>query len=133
MSPLMVVVQVSQHHPGQARAALIAALSSPYLHPKFAVAVDEDIDPSDVDQVMWAIATRLHAASDVERVNATRVFTLDNASPIEPGMSAMYRVGTKMAIDATRPMGEGGRRRFDRALPPRYGEIDLDLYLSGKA
>jgi 2,5-furandicarboxylate decarboxylase 1 len=131
MSPLMVVVQVRQHHPGQARAALVAALSSPYLHPKFAVAVDDDIDPSDVDQVMWAIATRLHAARDVQRVNATRVFTLDNASPIEPGMSAMYRVGTKMAIDATRPM-DGDGRRFDRAVPPRYGEIDLDLYLSGK-
>jgi 2,5-furandicarboxylate decarboxylase 1 len=135
MSPLMVVVQVRQAHPGQARAALVAALSSPYLHPKFAVAVDEDIDPSDVDQVMWAIATRLDAARDIQRVNATRVFTLDNASPIEPGMSPMYRVGTKMAIDATRPMAgsEGERRRFDRAVPPRYAEIDLDLYLAGKA
>ena len=132
MSPLMVVVQVRQRHPGQARAALVAALSSPYLHPKFAVAVDEDIDPSDVDQVMWAIATRLDPARDVQRINATRVFTLDNASPIEPGMSAMYRVGTKMAIDATRPMGGDSPRRFDRALPPGYGAIDLDLFLTGK-
>jgi 2,5-furandicarboxylate decarboxylase 1 len=135
MSPLMVVVQGRQKYPGQARAAALAALSSPYLHPKFAVAVDEDIDPSDVDQVMWAIATRAHAARDVERVNATRVFTLDNASPIEPGMSAMYRVGTKMVIDATRPMAgsEAERRRFDRALPPGYGEIDLDRDLDGRA
>ncbi|HXQ51012.1 MAG TPA: UbiD family decarboxylase [Stellaceae bacterium] len=132
MSPMMVVVQVRQRHPGQARAALIAALSSPYLHPKFAVAVDEDIDPSDVGQVMWAIATRTHAARDVERVDATRVFTLDNASPIEPGMSAMYRVGTKMAIDATRPVAASAeeRRCFDRALPPGYAEIDLDRYLA---
>jgi len=58
MTPMMVVVQLRQRHAGQARAALMAALSSPYLHPKFAVAVDEDVDPSDVDQVMWAIATR---------------------------------------------------------------------------
>jgi 2,5-furandicarboxylate decarboxylase 1 len=132
MSPMMVVVQVRQHYPGQARAALLAALSSPYLHPKFAVAVDEDIDPADVDQVMWAIATRTHAASDVERVDATRVFTLDNASPIEPGMSAMYRVGTKMAIDATRPVAasEAERRRFERALPPGYAALDLDRYLA---
>jgi 2,5-furandicarboxylate decarboxylase 1 len=132
MSPMMVVVQLRQKYPGQARAALIAALSSPYLHPKFAVAVDEDIDPSDVGQVMWAIATRAHAARDVQRVNAARVFTLDNASPIEAGMSAMYRVGTKMAIDATRPAAatEAERRRFDRAVPPNYDAIDLADYLA---
>ena len=127
MSPLMVVLQIRQKYPGQARTALMAALSSPYLHPKFAVAVDEDIDPSNVEQVMWAIATRLHAARDVHRVNATRVFTLDNVSPIEAGMSPMYRVGTKMLIDATRP--ETGPR-FDRALPPHYAAIDLSDYLA---
>ena len=132
MSPMMVVVQLRQHHPGQARTALLAALSSPYLHPKFAVAVDEDVDPSDVGQVMWAIATRVHAARDVQRINATRVFTLDNASPIEEGMSAMYRVGTKMAIDATRPVtaSEAEHRRFDRVLPPNYAAIDLADYLA---
>lgn len=131
MSPLMVVIQVRQHHAGQGRAAALAALSSPYLHPKFAVVVDEDIDPTDVDQIMWAIATRSHAARDVQRVNATRVFTLDNASPIEHGMSAMYRVGTKMVIDATKPppAKPKERGRFDRALPPNYGKIDLKDYL----
>jgi hypothetical protein len=47
----------------------------------------------------------------------------------------MYRVGTKMVIDATRPMAgsEAERRRFDRALPPGYGEIDLDRDLDGRA
>ncbi len=112
MSPLFVVLQLRQAAAGQGKTAALAALSSPYLHPKFAVAVDDDIDPSDVDQVMWAIATRLEAGHDVARVNAARVFTLDNASPIEPGMSAMYRVGTKMILDATRPPGD---RRFLRA------------------
>ncbi len=131
MSPLMVVLQVRQHHAGQGRTAALAALSSPYLHPKFAVVVDEDIDPTDVGQVMWAIATRTHATRDVQRVNSTRVFTLDNASPIEPGMSAMYRVGTKMVIDATKPSpGKPKERaRFDRALPPNYANIDLKDYL----
>jgi 2,5-furandicarboxylate decarboxylase 1 len=136
MTPMMVVVQVRQKYPGQARTAALAALSSPYLHPKLAVAVDEDIDPSDVDQVMWAIATRCHAARDVERVDATRVFTLDNASPIEQGMSPMYRVGTKMVIDATRPLGDemgdgmGDDSRFERALPPGYAELDLERFLA---
>jgi UbiD family decarboxylase len=127
VSPLMVVVQLRQAHPGQARSALLAALSSPYLHPKFAVAVDEDIDPANVEQVMWAIATRIHATRDVQRIDRTRVFTLDNVSPIEEGMSPMYRVGTKMAVDATRPLGSSA---FARAMPPGYDAIDLADYLA---
>jgi 2,5-furandicarboxylate decarboxylase 1 len=135
VSPMMVVLQLRQRHAGQAKAALMAVLSSPYLHPKFAVAVDEDIDPSDVDQVMWAIATRAHAQRDVQRWNATRVFTLDNASPIEPGMSAMYRVGTKMLIDATQPptARAADRRAFARALPPNLDSVSLDAFLPAGA
>ena len=131
MTPMMVVVQLRQHHAGQAKAALMSVLASPYLHPKFAVAVDEDVDPSDVDQVMWAIATRCHAARDVQRWDATRVFTLDNASPIEPGMSPMYRVGTKMLIDATKPPLARAKDRgvFAKAVPPNLDTIDLDPYL----
>jgi 2,5-furandicarboxylate decarboxylase 1 len=112
MSPLFVVLQVRQKTAGQGKHAALAALSSPYLHPKFAIAVDDDINPSDVNEVMWALATRLDAGADLARINAARVFTLDNASPIEPGMSPMYRVGTKMVLDATRPQGDP---RFARA------------------
>jgi 2,5-furandicarboxylate decarboxylase 1 len=132
MTPMMVVVQLKQRHAGQAKAALMSVLSSPYLHPKFAVAVDEDIDPSDVDQVAWAIATRCHAARDVQRWDATRVFTLDNASPIEPGMSPMYRVGTKMVIDATKPplARAAAREAFAKALPPNLDTIELGPFLS---
>src|SRR5581483_2024556 len=111
--------------------ALMAVLSSPYLHPKFAVAVDEDVDPSDVDQILWAIATRSHAARDVQRWDATRVFALDNASPIEPGMSPMYRVGTKMLIDATKPAPARAveRARFAIARPPQHATAQLADYL----
>ncbi len=117
MSPLFVVLQLKQEVAGQGRNAALAALSSPYLHPKFALAVDDDIDPSDVHAVMWALATRLEAGSDVARVNAARVFTLDNASPIEPGMSPMYRVGTKMILDATRPQDDPRFLRADGWAP----------------
>jgi UbiD family decarboxylase len=131
MSPMMVVLQLRQKYPGQARTAMLAALSSPYLHPKFAVAVDEDIDPSDVNQVMWAIATRTLAARDVQRVNRTRVFTLDNASPIEEGMSAMYRVGTKWIIDATKPpVTSPDRARFAMAMPKNFDSVDIGEFAS---
>ena len=101
MSPMMVVLKLRQKFPGQARAALLAALSSPYLHPKIAVAVDEDVDIADMRQVYWAMTHRVRDADDVQKVNRARLFALDNASPVEEGMSAMYRVGTKVMIDAT--------------------------------
>ena len=101
MTPMMVVVQLRPRFDGQVRAALLAALSSPYLHPKIAVAVDEHVDAGDVGQIFRAIASATDPATDLQKVDRTRVFALDNASPIEAGMSAMYRVGTKVLIDAT--------------------------------
>lgn len=129
VTPMMVVVQLRGRLPGQARTAMMAALTSPFLHPKFAVAVDEDIDPSDIEQVMWAIATRVNAATDVQRFDATRIFALDNASPSEPGVSGGSRIGTRMIIDATRPCRTGAARDFARVRPPNLESIRLEDYL----
>ena len=43
---------------GQAKTALLAALSGPQLHPKLVIAVDEDIDASDMRHVFWSMTTR---------------------------------------------------------------------------
>ena len=106
MSPMMVIIKVRQKFRGQARAAALAALSSPYLHPKIAVIVDDDIDIRDLSQVFWAMTNRVGTADRVQKVNRARVFALDNASLIEEGMSAMYRIGTKVLIDATEDPGQ---------------------------
>jgi 3-polyprenyl-4-hydroxybenzoate decarboxylase len=98
----MVVIKLRPRFAGQARAALLAALSSPYLHPKIAVVVDEDIDISDLGQIYWAMANRVRETGDLQKIDRARVFALDNASPVEEGMSAMYRVGSKVMIDATK-------------------------------
>ena len=132
VTPMLVVVQLKPKFDGQAASAALAALSSPYLHPKFAIAVDADIDASDLNQVFWALANRADAARDVQKISRARVFSLDNASPIAAGQSAMYRVGTKVAIDATAPFsadaaspapypfaGNGGA-----ALTARAGEVE---------
>ncbi len=116
MTPMLVVVKLRPKFAGQSMSALLAALSSPYLHPKFAIAVDEDIDVSDLDQVLWAVANRVDAGCDIQKIDRTRVFALDNASPIADGMSAMYRIGTKVLIDATAPPGTS-RRPYPLAAP----------------
>lgn len=129
---MAVVLKIRPRVDGQAKTALMAALSSPYMHPKLAIAVDDDIDASDLRQVFWSMTTRVHAERDVIRIPNTRIWSLDNVSDIVPGMSAMYRVGAKTIIDATRPATSHPeeRKKFDRPMPKNYDQINLEDFLS---
>jgi 2,5-furandicarboxylate decarboxylase 1 len=128
---MAVIVKLRPRVDGQAKTALMAALSSPYLHPKLAIAVDDDIDASDLGQVFWSLTTRVDAASDVVRIPNTRIWSLDNVSDIVPGMSAMYRIGTKTMIDATMPAvtRPDDRAKFERARPLNHDRVDLADFL----
>jgi 2,5-furandicarboxylate decarboxylase 1 len=128
---MAVVLKIRPRVEGQAKTALMAALSSPYLHPKLAIAVDDDIDAADLRQVFWSMTTRVHASRDVVMVPETRIWSLDNVSDIVPGMSAMYRIGAKWLIDATRPAvtQTAERARFERAMPKNYDSVDLEDFL----
>jgi 2,5-furandicarboxylate decarboxylase 1 len=80
---------------GQARHALMLLLGlDPYL--KFVVAVDEDVDVFDEEEVLWAIATRFQADTDMFVVPQVFCNRLDPSS--RDGMSA------KLALDATAPL-----------------------------
>jgi UbiD family decarboxylase len=114
MSPLIVALRMRPRYAGQARTALMAAAASPYLHPKLLVAVDADIDISDPWQVLRALSSRFDAATGLTRIDRTRVFTLDNASPLDPGVNPMHRTGTKALFDATLDP------RLDAATRSRY-------------
>jgi 2,5-furandicarboxylate decarboxylase 1 len=117
MSPLIVALRMRPRYAGQAKTALVAAASSPYLHPKLLVAVDDDIDISDPWQVLRALSSRFDAAADLTRIDRTRVFTLDNASPLDPGVDPMHRTGTKALFDATLDP------RMDAAERSRYAWV----------
>lgn len=80
---------------GQARHALMLLLGlDPYL--KLVVAVDEDVDVFDEQEVLWAIATRFQADTDMFVVPDVFCNRLDPSS--RNGMSA------KLALDATAPL-----------------------------
>ena len=116
---------------GQAKTALLATLSGPQLHPKLAIAVDEDIDASDIRQIFWSMTTRVHAERDVIKIPNTRTWSLDNVSDIVPGQSAMHRIGTKTLIDATKPAitDPDARTSFARAMPKNFNNVDLSDFL----
>ena len=128
---MAVVVKLRPRVEGQAKTALMAALSGPQMHPKLAIAVDEDIDASDMRQVFWSLTTRVHAERDVIKIPNARTWSLDNVSDIVPGQSAMHRIGTKTIIDATKPAvtDPDGRERFTMAMPKNYDSVDLSDFL----
>ncbi len=128
---MMVVLKIRPRVEGQAKTALMAALSGAYLHPKLAIAVDDDIDANDLRQIMWSMTTRVHAERDIVMIPNTRVFALDNVSPVVPGQNSFHRIGTKWLIDATKPAitQVKERERFERAMPRNFDKVDLDEFL----
>ncbi|MDB5945749.1 MAG: decarboxylase UbiD [Ramlibacter sp.] len=91
---------------GQARHALLLLLGlDNYI--KFAVAVDADVDVYQDAEVMWAMATRFQADTDMFMVPKVFCNRLDPSSV--DGMSA------KLGIDATAPLNSEVQRT---ALPP---------------
>jgi 2,5-furandicarboxylate decarboxylase 1 len=90
---------------GQARHALMLLLGlDPYL--KFVVAVDEDVNVFDEEEVLWALATRFQADTDMFMVPKVFCNRLDPSS--HDGLSA------KLALDATAPF----KWDVERAIVP---------------
>jgi len=91
---LHIIVSVAGPRPGEAKKAIFAAFATLNLG-KLCIVVDDDIDPRDLTQVEWAIATRMRADRDVVIVPGVKT---DRSEPLEHMMTV-----AKMGIDATRP------------------------------
>ena len=81
---------------GETKQAALAALAGCDFV-KHVVVVDADIDIYNEGEVMWAVATRVHADQDVDFINNAKGNTLD------PSQTDNIMT-TKMIIDATRPV-----------------------------
>jgi UbiD family decarboxylase len=103
VAQLMTVIALKQRYAGHSkRAALIAAAQS-YMG-RIIVTVDEDVDPSDLADVMWAIATRCEPSEQVDIIRNAWSSALDpriTASDREKGLTSH----SKMIIDACKPFG----------------------------
>lgn len=93
----MATIALKQTRAFEARQVLVAALGS-RARCKYIVAVDEDINIQDSNDVLWAINTRSQPSKDVIIIPDLPVCELDPTSK-DGGTSAM-------AIDATIPWGE---------------------------
>lgn len=117
-----VVVKMTPRFYGEAKHVLLAAMSSAYLHQKIAVAVDEDVDIYDPQDIAWAITTRVDPATDVTIIPGVRGHPLDVSAPelTDPGLSVLQRLGSRMLIDATKPPTSDPKARtfFEKSRPP---------------
>jgi 4-hydroxy-3-polyprenylbenzoate decarboxylase len=101
VAQLMTVVAIRQRYAGHAkRAALIAAANS-YMG-RLVVVVDDDVDPSNLADVMWAITTRCEPAEQIDIVRNAWSSALDPRIP-EEAKRAGVTSHSKAIIEAVRP------------------------------
>ena len=75
----MVVVSLEQRYAGHAAQVLALAAQAPSAayFTKWIVAVDEDVDPTNINQVIWAMSTRCHPIEDIDTLRNTWSTWLD--------------------------------------------------------
>lgn len=130
----MTIVSIEQDHPGHAAqvASVVSGAPVSAYFQKLVVVVDDDVDPTDLDQVLWAIATRLHPAEDVQVIEDTWGYELDPSLPPDRRMQ-----GAKLWLDATKNYAAYGdvpfperlelRRATYEAVAQRWADLDLDV------
>jgi UbiD family decarboxylase len=101
----MAFVSMKKTAEGEPQMAVMAALGTE-LYTKYVVVVDDDVDIFDMNDVMWAIATRVRAEKDIFFIPGAKGAILDPSS--DPENFTL----TKMGIDATRPAGRDFAERL---------------------
>src|SRR5918996_1437207 len=101
----MAIIKMKKTAQGEPQQAIMAALGTEF-YTKYVIVVDEDVDIFDMNDVMWAIATRVRAEKDIVMIPGCKGAILDPTSDPET-----FTV-TKMGIDATRPVGKDFAERL---------------------
>jgi UbiD family decarboxylase len=94
---LHAVIQIRKSTQGDAKNAIMAAFAA-HTSLKHVVVVDEDIDPEDLQDVEYAIATRVRGDLDVMVITGARGSSLDPCQ-LEDGTNV------KIGVDATMVLG----------------------------
>lgn len=94
----MVCVSIEQRRAGHAAQvlALTAQCSAASYFTKWIIVVDDDVDPTDMEQVIWAMSTRCHPADDIDILRNTWSTYLDPTR--NPPEDRLY--GSKTLINA---------------------------------
>jgi 4-hydroxy-3-polyprenylbenzoate decarboxylase len=97
----MVVVSLQQKYAGHSAQVLALAAQCPAAayYTKWIIVVDEDVDPTNLDDVLWALSTRCHPAEDIDLLRNTWSTGLDPSQPVPEARP----YGSKALINACKP------------------------------
>jgi 4-hydroxy-3-polyprenylbenzoate decarboxylase len=99
----MCIISLKQAYPGHAMRAAHGALGGTAgYHGRFVIVVDEDIDPYNLEQVLWAIATRCDPETSLDVCRRIWSYKIDPRLPKHKKEVADY-TGSVAIIDACRP------------------------------
>lgn len=109
-SMFFLVIQIDKQHNANPWQAMNAALGYSQMIGKFTIVVDTDIDPSDLESVIWALSTRVqpHRDTDVQKHRMT-ANEPSGSPPTSNKFERMYpgeEGSSVILIDATRPSWE---------------------------
>ncbi len=116
-----VVIAIKQRYGGHARQAAHIALGAReggYLG-RFVVLVDDDIDPANMADVLWAVSTRCDPATSIEIASGCW------SSPIDPRIPPAQKAAgdftnSRAIIDACRPFSWRGEFPKVHSMEPAY-------------
>jgi len=107
----MAVVAIRKQYAGHAKRVMfgIWSILRQFMYTKFIVVVDEDVDPRNWQDVIWAMTTRMDPVRDTVLVENTPIDYLDFASPVSG-------LGGKMGLDATNKWPGETQREWGRII-----------------
>lgn len=125
----MAVIQFKKSAPNdegrQRQAALLAFAAFSEL--KHIILVDEDVDPFDSSDVLWALNTRYQGNLDTVFIPGVKCHPLDpSQNPAYDPSIREVGVSCKTIFDCTVPFSE--KQRFARS---RFLELDVDRFIRG--
>ncbi|MGC1138528.1 phenolic acid decarboxylase BsdC [Bacillus sp. B38] len=108
---LIAIISTKTRYGGFAKAVGMRALTTPHGlgYCKVVIVVDEDVDPFNLPQVMWALSTKMHPKHDAVIIPDLSVLPLDPGSD-PAGMTH------KMILDATTPAAPETRGHYSQPL-----------------
>ncbi|RPJ97528.1 hypothetical protein BSBH6_01454 [Bacillus subtilis] len=108
---LIAIISTKTRYGGFAKAVGMRALTTPHGlgYCKMVIVVDEDVDPFNLPQVMWALSTKMHPKHDAVIIPDLSVL------PLDPG-SNPSGITHKMILDATTPVAPETRGHYSQPL-----------------
>lgn len=125
----MAVIQFKKGVPsdeGRQRQAALLAFSA-FSELKHVFLVDEDVDPFDMNDVLWAMNTRLQGDADIITIPGVRCHPLDpSADPSCDPSIRDHGISCKTIFDCTVPFDQ--KARFQRS---KFKDVDASKWVPG--